>query len=332
MQLAIGELMGATTEQDAAARVLPPMAEMVGARGIVLEGRDGTVGRRAPRGEDDPNGDVRRWSSLSGRLVVRTSAFAPFFGDEERKLLYALGSLTSLALDRSRLFAQERQAREALSVRTSSRTSSSRSQRTSCARRSARSTGSRRRSPNGALGSRRSSSRSCRDAHEPDQASARARRAAARSFPAGCRCRHDQAAARARARAARADRPCGVAAGSVEDRDRGGCGARGRGGRGRTRADRLEPDRQRVPVRRAARLVRAVMERRCPAGDGARTRGRASRTSSCRSCSTASPATRRVRRPSRAPASASRSHARTRERITARSATARLRREARRSS
>jgi len=114
MQLAIGELMGATTEQNVAARVLPPMAEMVGARGIVLEGLDGTVVAEHRAGEDDPNGDVRRLEFPFGTIVVRTSAFAPFFGDEERKLLYALGSLTSLALDRSRLFAQERQAREAL--------------------------------------------------------------------------------------------------------------------------------------------------------------------------------------------------------------------------
>jgi len=80
----------------------------------VLEGPDGTVVAEHRAGEDDPNGDVRRLEFAFGTIVVRTSAFAPFFGDEERKLLYALGSLTSLALDRSRLFAQERQAREAL--------------------------------------------------------------------------------------------------------------------------------------------------------------------------------------------------------------------------
>ena len=114
MQLAIGELMGATTEEEAAARVLPPMAEMVGARVIVLEGPDGTVVAEHHAGEDDPSGDVRRLEFPFGAIVVRTSAFAPFFGDEERKLLYALGSLTNLALDRSRLFAQEREAREAL--------------------------------------------------------------------------------------------------------------------------------------------------------------------------------------------------------------------------
>ena len=42
MQLAIGELMAATTEQDVAERVLPSMAHMVGARGIALQAVDGT--------------------------------------------------------------------------------------------------------------------------------------------------------------------------------------------------------------------------------------------------------------------------------------------------
>jgi signal transduction histidine kinase len=50
----------------------------------------------------------------AGRLVVETTAFAPYFGDEERKLLASVASLTGIALDRARLFAQERAAREAL--------------------------------------------------------------------------------------------------------------------------------------------------------------------------------------------------------------------------
>jgi signal transduction histidine kinase len=115
MQEAIGELMGATSEQDVASRVLPPMAEMVGARGITLELPDGAVvaeHHAGPATRDE--GHVRRFEFSFGTLVVRTSSFAPFFGDEERKLLYTLGSLMSLALDRSRLCAQERRAREAL--------------------------------------------------------------------------------------------------------------------------------------------------------------------------------------------------------------------------
>ena len=113
MQEAIGELMTATTEVEVAARVLPPMASMVGARGIALESKDGT--RIGTYGSIDENsGDVAQWELPLGRLIVRTSKFAPFFGDEERKLLTALGSLTGLALDRARLFAQERDSREAL--------------------------------------------------------------------------------------------------------------------------------------------------------------------------------------------------------------------------
>ena len=113
MQDAIVELMAATSEQDVADRVLPPMARMVGARGIALEARDGTrIGTYGSLDEGD--GDTTRWELPFGWLIVRTSAFAPFFGDEERKLLAALGSLTGLGLDRARLFARERDIRESL--------------------------------------------------------------------------------------------------------------------------------------------------------------------------------------------------------------------------
>jgi signal transduction histidine kinase len=114
MQLAIGELMSATSAQDVAERVLPSMARMVGARGIALDAADGS--RVAEHGSVDEtsNGDVRRLQFPFGTLVVRTSTFAPFFGAEERKLLTALGSLMSLALDRVRLFTQERVARASL--------------------------------------------------------------------------------------------------------------------------------------------------------------------------------------------------------------------------
>ena len=114
MQLAIGELMSATNEQDVAERVLPSMARMVGARGIALDAVDGS--RIAEHGsvEEASTGDVRRLEFPFGTLIVRTSTFAPFFGAEERKLLTALGSLMSLALDRARLFTQERAARESL--------------------------------------------------------------------------------------------------------------------------------------------------------------------------------------------------------------------------
>jgi signal transduction histidine kinase len=114
MQLAIGELMGAATEQDVAGRVLPPMAEMVGARGIAVELPDKSILAEHRTGHATGEGQVRRFEFPFGTIVVRTSSFAPYFGGEERKLLEAVGSLMNLALDRARLFAHERHAREAL--------------------------------------------------------------------------------------------------------------------------------------------------------------------------------------------------------------------------
>ena len=114
VQHAIGELMTATTEDDVAKRVLPSMASIVAARGIVLEAKDGSrigeYGSLAP----EPDSELSSIEFPFGRLLVRTTGFAPVFGAEERKLLQALGALTGVALDRARLFSQERDAREAL--------------------------------------------------------------------------------------------------------------------------------------------------------------------------------------------------------------------------
>ena len=268
MQLAIGELMGATTEQDAAARVLPPMAEMVGARGIVLEGPDGTVVAEHRAGEDDPNGDVRRLEFAFGTIVVRTSAFAPFFGDEERKLLYALGSLTSLALDRSRLFAQERQAREALE-----RADELKNQFVALAAHELRSPVSAiygisetiaERGPQLApeqldelQRSLTSQIRRLRELVEQLLDLSRLDADAVTINPQRVRVRERLE------RIVHAVAPLDAS----EDRDRGGRGARSGGRRRRTRADRLQPDRQRVPVRRAARRRPCRSGRRCPARD-----------------------------------------------------------------
>jgi len=114
LQLATGELLAATTVDDVVGRVLSPMASMVGARGVAILGPDGSHIGEHGTVEAGPVGDVQRLSFPFGTLVVGTSAYAPFFGDEERKLLTALGSFTGLALDRARLFAQEREAREVL--------------------------------------------------------------------------------------------------------------------------------------------------------------------------------------------------------------------------
>ena len=113
LQLAITGLMTATTPREVAGQVLPPLARMVGARRAAIYDADGNViaSHNAVPTEDS---DTTTVDFAAGRLVVQTTAFTPYFGDEEHKLLASVASLTGVALDRARLFAQEREAREAL--------------------------------------------------------------------------------------------------------------------------------------------------------------------------------------------------------------------------
>ena len=153
---------------------------------------------------------MRRLEFPFGTLVVRTSAFAPFFGDEERKLLYALGSLTSLALDRARLFTQERPARESLE-----RIDELKSQFVALAAHELR-------SPVGAIyglsetlaeraAAPTRAGHGARDLADPaDPPSANARGAAARPLASRRGSRRDQAAARAGTRAAGRNRQRGL--------------------------------------------------------------------------------------------------------------------------
>lgn len=112
-QEAIAGLMGATTERDVADRVLQPMREIVGAQGIEIHDDQGElVGAQGIR--EEGRGRVVEIELAGGRVTVWTSAYAPFFGPEELAALRTIGALTMLALDRARLFAQERDARAQL--------------------------------------------------------------------------------------------------------------------------------------------------------------------------------------------------------------------------
>ena len=130
---AVADLMGATNPAEVTANVLPQMAGIVGARGVALidgEGRmlgsHGVTDEMAQdleapafRAPATPENEARdreliRLELRSGTLAVWTSPYAPFFGSEEFDLLASLGALTDLALDRSRLFEHEREARVAL--------------------------------------------------------------------------------------------------------------------------------------------------------------------------------------------------------------------------
>lgn len=113
---AIGGLMTATTPEEVAGNVLPPMTRLVGARAVyLLDDEDRIIashGSDAPLPRVGPN--VLRLEIPGGCLVVWAGPYAPFFGSDEIDLLRSLGALTGLALDRTRLFVREREQRLAL--------------------------------------------------------------------------------------------------------------------------------------------------------------------------------------------------------------------------
>jgi signal transduction histidine kinase len=112
IQRAIAELMSATTSQDVVARVLPSMASVVGARAVELRDEHGAV--VGAHGTPSPGSRRIDLDTPAGAVSAWTSPYAPFFGNDELAVLRTVAALTSVALDRSRLFAQERDARLAL--------------------------------------------------------------------------------------------------------------------------------------------------------------------------------------------------------------------------
>jgi signal transduction histidine kinase len=124
----IDDLFKAAAPEEVAISVLPQMANLVGARAVALVDEGGDVlashgvepddVRRALETAPDDVGDGTdapvRLRIPSGSVLAWTSAYAPFFGSEEFELLHALGGFAYLALDRARLFTQEREARLAL--------------------------------------------------------------------------------------------------------------------------------------------------------------------------------------------------------------------------
>jgi signal transduction histidine kinase len=120
VQGAIQDLVTLSRSQhEVAARVLGPMAEIVGARALCLRNDEGDVvgSYGLPEGRDEPEPDeaqVFEVEMSSGSLTVWASPYAPFFGQEELRMLETVGALTGLALDRVRLFQQEHEVRLAL--------------------------------------------------------------------------------------------------------------------------------------------------------------------------------------------------------------------------
>jgi signal transduction histidine kinase len=114
VQRAIGSLMAqATSQREVAERVLAPMAAIVGASAVTLRDERGEVigSHEADPATEHTGPEVELEVPGGGSLTVATTTYAPYFGDEELRLLRTLGALTGLALDRARLFGQEREAR-----------------------------------------------------------------------------------------------------------------------------------------------------------------------------------------------------------------------------
>jgi signal transduction histidine kinase len=129
LQEAIASLLSfATSQEEVAARVLEPAAGIVGARALAIRNADerivgawnlpDDVWTSLERGNDVPllweDAKVVDLEVPGGSIVVWTSPYAPFFGDEELRLLGTLGALTGLALDRVRVYQAEHEARVAL--------------------------------------------------------------------------------------------------------------------------------------------------------------------------------------------------------------------------
>jgi signal transduction histidine kinase len=128
LQEAIAGLLGfAESQEEVAQRVLEPAAAIVGANAIAIRNAEGTVVaawnvpeaawvglERGALVQPTARDEIVDLEVPGGSMVVWTSKYAPFFGDEELRLLHVLGALTGLALDRVRLFRAERDARIAL--------------------------------------------------------------------------------------------------------------------------------------------------------------------------------------------------------------------------
>jgi signal transduction histidine kinase len=110
----IGLMTLATTRAEVAQRVLGPAVALVGARGAAIVDSDGTVVAEHAPPPDGDGGVPLHVDQPGATLIVWTSAYAPFFGDDELRILETVTAMTGIALDRVRLFEQEHSSRLAL--------------------------------------------------------------------------------------------------------------------------------------------------------------------------------------------------------------------------
>ena len=115
LQEAIRGLMTlATTRAEVAQRVLGPVAALVGARAACIYDVDGNILAQQWVPDETVGVDPVRVEEPGVVLEVWTSPYAPFFGEDELRTVQTVAALTGIALDRVRLFEQERESRLAL--------------------------------------------------------------------------------------------------------------------------------------------------------------------------------------------------------------------------
>ena len=131
LRRSVDDLLTAESPEAVLSSVLPQMAAMVGAEAVALTDESGAVvGSHgvSPELEAEldaapaqgvgliarPRATVIDLPATSGTVIVWTTPYAPFFGSAEFELLRSLGTFAQLALERSGVHAQEREARLAL--------------------------------------------------------------------------------------------------------------------------------------------------------------------------------------------------------------------------
>lgn len=117
LQDAAVDLQAAGTRRDVTEILLPHVAAMIGASGVVLLDDAGSIVARhgAPIDLDHDDDPGRLRARLRhGELVADTSSYTPFFGADEQRIVGRLAVLADLALERVSLLDDLRDANRAL--------------------------------------------------------------------------------------------------------------------------------------------------------------------------------------------------------------------------
>ncbi|MCA1843828.1 MAG: GGDEF domain-containing protein, partial [Actinobacteria bacterium] len=115
-QEAMADLVRATSAREVAGRLLPHVADYVGASAAAVLDAGGNPIASHGAVPESADGDARVQLRFGdgGSLVVWTSPYVPFFGRDELGLLVELGDLIGLAIERCALVEREREAEKTL--------------------------------------------------------------------------------------------------------------------------------------------------------------------------------------------------------------------------